>query len=174
MTKKISSADILKLAQDSIFHFGRDDRSAPDRIIKTAHDDVYWPLIDNLNKLLAQARTQAQEAQEPREPISTLKVPVRTKVRVNAAGTSWEAAYAQTPEKSQKLYRAIYLILTRAGPCTDDELRARLERINFVHSYTGVTKRRGELTEAGWVRATAERRVSQYGGTMTVWEAVPE
>lgn len=102
------------------------------------------------------------------------RVATKVKVRRNDPGTSWQAAMSQGHGDSVRLRKAIYLILTHLGPLTDDELRAELTARGIQHSGTGVTKRRGELKEAGWVRSTDARRSSQYGANMIVWEAVPE
>jgi hypothetical protein len=173
VAKKISSADVLMLAQDSIFHFGRDQRDVSDRIISLVHSDVYWPIIENLTKQLNEARTQAQEAQVPQRDFHKVAVPVHTKVRRNALGTSWEAAYAQTPEKSQKLFQAIYRVLTIRGPQTDEELHDILTTSGFKHTVSGLRARRSELRDMGWVAASGEKRPSENDMPMTVWKAVP-
>lgn len=110
-----------------------------------------------------------------RVPMAEIRAPARAKVRRHDPGTSWEAATMQSPEKSQRLYRAIYRLLMALGPMTDDELRESMDARGFEYSAAeSVTKRRGELRDAGWVIATDERRRSQDGGTMIVWAAVPE
>jgi hypothetical protein len=110
-----------------------------------------------------------------RTPIDDIAVDARLKVRKRDPGTSWEAASGQSSEHSRKLYRAIYILLSKVGPMTDHELRNEMTRRSFdFGSEEGVTKRRGELVEAGWVQATKERRKSQHGKNMIVWEALPE
>lgn len=108
-------------------------------------------------------------------PMADIRPPTREKVRRHDPGTSWEAATLQSPEKSQRLYLAIYRLLVAIGPMTDDEIRTAMDHRGFDYSAAeSVTKRRGELRDAGWVVATDVRRRSQDGGTMIVWEAVPE
>lgn len=110
----------------------------------------------------------------PKVPIDKISVPVQNKVRRNARGTSWAAATSQTPAKSQLLYKAIYIILTKKGPLTDEEILRVLEFNKIPVSDSGARARRSELVDAGWVRATDEKRPSKNGSPMTVWEAVPE
>lgn len=110
-----------------------------------------------------------------RTPIGDISVDAPLKVRKRDPGTSWEAASDQSSEHSRKLYRAIYILLSKVGPLTDHELRNEMTKRNFdFGSEEGVTKRRGELVEAGWVEATKERRKSQHGKNMIVWKALPE
>jgi hypothetical protein len=113
----------------------------------------------------------------PRVPVSKISPEVKTKVRRRAPGTSFEAALSQTPEKSQRLYAAIMLVLSKKPQgCTDDELRGYMAK--FLEKYglapESVTMRRGELRDAGWVRDTGTKRPSDLGASMIVWEAVPE
>lgn len=119
-------------------------------------------------------RTNLPSLASERTPINKITAPTKLKVRRRSPNTSWEAAYAQTPEKSQRLYRAIYYALTKFGPMTDDELRMKLSDVIRTYGYApeGVTMRRGELVKADWVRATEERRPGDSGSPMTVWEAL--
>ena len=131
--------------------------------------------IANLHIVLTSLWNFEYTAAGRRTPMDKISVPVKLKVRPHDPQTSWLAATDQSPERSQRLYRAIYLLLTKVGPMTDDELRQEMDRRGFnYHAAESVTKRRGELRDAGWVRATDLRRKSQDGGTMIVWEAVPE
>lgn len=100
--------------------------------------------------------------------------PVSRLVRRNGRDTSWVAATAQTNGKTAVLQQVIYQALTAEGPKTDDELRWYLLNIGVPHSRSGVSARRVELERAGWVRATGEKRPSDAGMPMHVWEAVPE
>lgn len=111
-----------------------------------------------------------------RTPIGELDVPTRLRVGRHSPGTSWAAAYMQTPEKTQHLFRAIYFALTKFGPMNDDEIRHRIKPITDRYNYApeGVTMRRSELMKAGWVRSSGERRRGDSRALMTVWEAVPE
>lgn len=111
---------------------------------------------------------------EQRTPIERIRVSPSHKVRRHALGTSWEAAYSQTPEKSRRMYLAIYRLLSRLGPMTDYELRDAMKERNFSHSWSGVSARRNDLVQAGWVRATGEKRLSPNGAPAFIWEAVPE
>lgn len=126
--------------------------------------------------MLQRIRANLPSMSTDRTPISKLSTPTKLKVRRRSPDTSWEAAYAQTPEKSQRLYRAIYYALSRFGPLNDDELRVKLRPIINSYGYApeGVTMRRGELVKADWVRATDERRPGDSGSPMTVWEAIPD
>jgi len=110
----------------------------------------------------------------PQTPIEKISVPPEVRVRRHARGTSWEAALSLTPESTQRMYRAIYLILSRLGPMTDYEIRAVMTERNFKHSHSGVSARRVELERAGWIRGTGEKRPTPVGGQAEVWEAVPE
>lgn len=133
--------------------------------------------VANLHLLLTQLHHFEVDPSKPKQtPIKDIRVPDKLKVRRRAPGTSWEAAHAQTSERSQPLYKAIYLVLSRKGPMNDDELRRVLAPVLEKYSYApeGVTMRRGELVKAGWVRATDLRRSGDSGALMTVWEAVPE
>lgn len=100
--------------------------------------------------------------------------PVRKLVARNGRDTSWEAAAAQTNGKVARLQRTIYSVLLLFGPKTDDELRDYMRRNSIAHSRSGVSARRVELERAGWVRPTGEKRPSDAGMPMHVWEAVPE
>lgn len=100
--------------------------------------------------------------------------PVRKLVARNGRDTSWEAAQAQTNGKVARLQRDIYELLFRVGPRTDDEIREWLRDVGYPHSRSGVSARRVELERAGWVRATGQKRPSDAGMPMHVWEAVPE
>ncbi len=114
------------------------------------------------------------EVTEPRTPISEINLPAVSKVRRRDPQTSFEAATAQTAEKSQRLYTAIYRVLSRRS-LTDDELIAALERsAPFSVTPSGVRSRRKELVQAGWVHDTGLQRPSTAGKPSTVWEAVPE
>lgn len=113
--------------------------------------------------------------QPPQTPIKDIDVPTKLKVRRNAPGTSWEAAYAQSAGKSRVLYEAIYSALWAHGPQTDDEIRKTIREVmtSWKFANESVTMRRGELVKAGWVRATGTRRPSDVGASMMVWEAIP-
>jgi len=100
--------------------------------------------------------------------------PVRKLVARNGRDTSWEAAAAQTNGKVARLQRVIYRTLKFYGPLTDDQLRQYLTAAHYQHSRSGVSARRVELERAGWVRATGEKRLSDAGMPMHVWEAIPE
>lgn len=94
-------------------------------------------------------------------------------VRRNDHGTSFLAATADSKTRTD-LYRAIYDALTSQGPMNDDELRNYLKSISFKYGHDdSVSKRRGELVQAGWVAKTSKRRKSNVGHNMTVWTAVP-
>jgi len=100
--------------------------------------------------------------------------PVRKLVARNGRDTSWEAAAAQTNGKVAQLQRLIYDHLRRYGAKTDDQLRRHFTRLSIPHSRSGVSARRVELERAGWVRPTGQKRLSDAGMPMHVWEAVPE
>lgn len=110
----------------------------------------------------------------PQTPIKKISVEPKQLVHRNDPGTSWEAAMLQLSEKRQRVYRAIYLVLTHFGPQTDHEVHQILKNRNFPHTWSGVVTRRGELVKAGWVRATDQKRLTENGSPATVWEAVPE
>ena len=131
--------------------------------------------VANMTMILNQIRGFVVKPGESKTPIKDIRTPAKAKVRRNDPGTSWEAATQHSPGRSKRLYEAIYRLLSRIGPMTDDELRKQMTRRGFeFHAAESVTKRRGELRDAGWVRATEQRRKSDDGGMMTVWEAVPE
>jgi DNA-binding transcriptional ArsR family regulator len=81
--------------------------------------------------------------------------------------TSWEAAERAKLNKSTN--RALALRLLREHPegLTDFDL-AELTGLQ----QTSIGKRRGELRDAGLVRATDRRRRSPSGSSAIVWEAV--
>lgn len=109
-----------------------------------------------------------------RTPVDKISPPVTSKVRKHDRATSWEAAWSQTPEKSQKLYRLIYELLRKLGPLTDEELHNALVDMDYPHTSSGLRTRRSELTAAGWVRSTNIRRTTQNDAPSTAWEHVPE
>jgi len=87
--------------------------------------------------------------------------------------TSWRAAWMQTTGASQLLYRVIYLVLSKKK-CTDEEL-VKIVQHNIKESTpSSIRSRRSELVEAGWVKDSGQRRNSNAGSPMTVWESVPE
>lgn len=170
MSKKLTKSDSLKIAQDTIFALNADQKLVSDRIISLAHDDYYWPLIEKLQTNLSIAVALLK----PQEPVADIRVPTGAKVRHNSPQTSWEAAYEQTPEKSQKLYRAIYRVLTIRGNMNDHELHLALEKAGFPHTVSGMRTRRKELVTAGWVTGTPEKRPSENDMPSIVWTAVKE
>lgn len=87
--------------------------------------------------------------------------------------TSWRAAWMQTKGDQQLLYRAIYMVLTQK-PCTDDQLVRIIQHNITTATPSGIRSRRAELVDTGWVKDSGERRDSDAGSPMTVWEAVPE
>lgn len=138
--------------------------------------EAFLDTQDGLDALLVKLVLNDFEYQPPQTPMKDIDVPTKLKVRAQASGTSWEAAYEQTKGKSQILYQAIYRALTRRGPMTDDQIRVTVRPVTDAHGFApeSVTMRRGELVKAGWVRATGERRAGDSGSPMQVWEAVPE
>lgn len=131
-----------------------------ERLISVLHAQIYWPLIER--------------SQTPKKNLAEIHTPTAHKVRAAAPGTSWAAAWSQTPEKSRKYYRVIYALLVARGPMTDYELRDAMQRASFDFSWSGASARRNDLVHAGWVRATGEKRATPNGAPATVWEAVPE
>jgi hypothetical protein len=97
-------------------------------------------------------------------------------VRPDMPWTSWMAARQQNKTSTGALYQAIMLTLEKAGPSTDDELRARMASFLDKRGYSpeSVTMRRGELRDAGWVMDAGERRPGDSGSLMTVWARVPD
>ena len=131
--------------------------------------------VANLHLLLTQLHHFEVDPAKPRKTaIKDIHTETKELVRRQAPGTSWAAALSITPEGRQRMYKAIYLVLSRLGPKTDHEIREELERRNFDHSWSGLSARRVELERAGWVRDSGEKRQTQFGKLATVWEAVPE
>lgn len=130
--------------------------------------------VASLQLVLQALRNFEVAPRRSRKPVAEVAPETSTKVRRHDPGTSWEAATKQTPEKSQRLYKAIHRILSATGAKTDDELIGFMEAQHFSHTPSGVRSRRRELTDAGWVRDSGTKRLSNAGGPSIVWEAVRE
>ncbi len=129
--------------------------------------------VANLHLILTQLDNY-RVAGGRKTPMNDIHVEPKELVRRHARGTSWEAAVSITPDGRQRMYKAIYLLLSKLGPMTDHEIRDEMERRGFAHSWSGLSARRVELERAGWVEDTKERRPTQFGKMATVWRAVPE
>lgn len=165
----------MKLDGDRLLHW-LDEQEAGLRSTREDLEDgsAAAHRVDGGLTILSRVRANLPSMSAERTPVSKIEAPTKLKVRRRSPDTSWAAAYEQTPEKSQRLYRAIYYALTKFGPMTDDELRVKLANVIRTYGYApeGVTMRRGELVKADWVRATDERRPGDSGSLMTVWEAL--
>jgi len=95
----------------------------------------------------------------------------RDKVRKYDPDTSFEAATKQSPVKSQILYRAIQILLTRK-PHTDDEMMDALNAAGIPFTASGLRTRRKELVTAGWVKDSGEKRLSNAKQPSIVWMLV--
>lgn len=124
--------------------------------------------------ILAQLRNFEVVPGRVRTPVASIDVAPKDLVRAHARGTSWDAALSITAEKRQRMYKAIYILLSKLGPMTDHELRDEMTKRQFAHSWSGLSARRVELERAGWIKDTGEKRQTQFGKNATVWEAVPE
>ena len=93
----------------------------------------------------------------------------RPVARTTDPETSWAAARYTEPTAGTN--RALALRLLRAHPngLTDYELAALTGL-----QQNSIGKRRGELRDGGYVRATDRRRRAPSGALAIVWEAVPE
>ena len=87
--------------------------------------------------------------------------------RATDPGTSWAAARDAKPTASAGRALALQLLREHPGGLTDFELAA----LSGMQQ-TSIGKRRGELRDAGLVRATDRRRPSPSGSAAIVWEAV--
>lgn len=90
--------------------------------------------------------------------------------RADDHDTSREAGQAAVATMAARCARVLDL-LDAYGPAgaTDDQLREDVERLGLGWAYGTVSKRRGDLVEAGLVVATSERRPTRSGSTATVW-----
>lgn len=98
------------------------------------------------------------------DDLSSLPAPV---ARRTDPSTSWMAARLAEPRAGTNRALALGLLRER-GSQTDFELASASGL-----QQTSIGKRRGELVEAGLVRATDLRRRSPSGAWAIVWEAVP-
>lgn len=115
------------------------------------------------------------ESIAPPEAVNT-----RERVRPTDRDTSQEAASKLTNGKLRHSQEIVYNLLVNLGPMTDDELRRELLAIVPKVSKSGPATRRHELELAGWVKPVLDddgktvKRLSDAGGPMTVWRAVPD
>lgn len=130
--------------------------------------------VSNLHIVLTSMWNFEHTAASRRTPMEDIAVAPVELVRRHARGTSWEAALSITSEKRQRMYKAIYILLSKLGPMTDHELRDAMVARKFQHSWSGLSARRVELERSGWVRDSGLKRETQFGKLATVWEAVPE
>ena len=130
--------------------------------------------IANLHIVLTSLWNFEHTGTPSRTPMEKISVEPKELVRRHARGTSWEAALDITPKGRQRMYEAIYRLLSRVGPMTDHELRDAMLARGFEHSWSGLSARRVELERAGWVRDSGLKRETQFGKLATVWEAVGE
>lgn len=131
--------------------------------------------LEILSTVLTEVNRGAFDLDEwPSKKKAAPEVPVHHLVQKHGQSTSWDAALSQTPEKRQKLYKAIRILLISLGPMTDDEILNELKKRKFPHSDSGVRTRRRELTDAGWIKPCGEKRSSNLGNPSIVWDAVKE
>lgn len=100
-------------------------------------------------------------------------VEYRGKVRPRDRETSWDAASAQTNDKTGALQVLVYEALRGNGPMTHGGIISALSRDGHAITESGVRTRTAELLHAGWVRAVEGRKgVSPTGRPATLWRAV--
>ena len=137
-----------------------------------AEDGVGFQRIVGAITSLKKIREQLPSMSERRKPIREISVPTKHKLRRNDPSTSFSAALSQSPEKSRGLYMAIHAILERKA-LTDEELVGIFEEAGKEVTPSGVRSRRAELTDAGWLRDSGQKRDTKSGHPSIVWEAVP-
>lgn len=88
---------------------------------------------------------------------------------VNGRDTEVAAALAITPLTGHHRQRVLHLLRTYAGGLTDDEGGQHMggDRLTFG-------RRRSELTKAGLVKDSGQRRPTKYGRPAIVWVLVTE
>lgn len=92
----------------------------------------------------------------------------RPVARATDPPTSWAAARQAAPRAGTNRALALRVLRSHPDGLTDFEL-ADLTGMQ----QTSIGKRRGELRDAGLVRATDRRRPAPSGAAAIVWEAVP-
>lgn len=151
-----------------------DEQEAGLRAARAEHAEgspAYHSLGGGLT-VISIVRTNLPSLAAGRKPVSESHTPTKAKVRHRDPATSLQAALSQTPDKTRMLYTTIYAILERSAR-TDEELLDIFQQAGKAVTPSGVRSRRAELTEAGWVRDSGERRDTKAGHPSIVWEAVP-
>lgn len=98
-----------------------------------------------------------------------IKLPRR--YRLTDPETSRLAANSLTQEKLRESQLDIIWVLENHGPLTDEEIFARLPRIQ---SQSGARTRRKELVDLGLVRDSGDRDRTASGRQTIVWELTDE
>lgn len=136
-------------------------------LFKFSYPDENWPEGSFDVRQLARMLTDGG-----RTPFDQIEVPARLRVQNRAAGTSWDAAIAISPETARMYFIRIYHALLGSGPMTHEQLRAHFDVAGWAHSESGIRARCSELVTAGWVRNTGRRGETVLGNSAIIWEAV--
>lgn len=93
-----------------------------------------------------------------------------TRPRARSTDPATSHAAAQSVTNATDLQRTVLELLKKHGPSTDMELAQRhADDTDEPASPSGLRTRRAELTEAGLVYDTNERRLSPSGRSCVVW-----